>query len=173
MNSTYKKVLAVVLSAVLLLAMTAIAYAGATLTDDAAEESTAFEAVTGVIDEEVTDYEEETDYSLEDTTDEDVTDVIEYVRLGDVNINGEVDINDARYALRYAIGLDNENLVGYKELRMNLADFNQNGVLKANDARLILRYALNLPVIFGAESGEPVTTEIAREYFESITFVLA
>lgn len=58
---------------------------------------------------------------------------------GDVNGNGTIEVNDARLALRGAVGL--ETLDAQAEIR---ADYNKNGTVGVDDARLILRKAVGL-----------------------------
>ncbi len=59
--------------------------------------------------------------------------------IGDVNGDGIVGIEDARLALRGAVGL--ETLDAQAKIR---ADYNKNGALEVADARLILRKAVGL-----------------------------
>lgn len=64
---------------------------------------------------------------------------LKYVRKGDVNGNGTVDVNDARTVLRAAVGL--EKLSHDAEKR---ADTDGDGKVTVNDARTILREATGL-----------------------------
>ncbi len=64
---------------------------------------------------------------------------LKYVRKGDVDANGTVDVNDARTVLRAAVGL--EKLSPDAEKR---ADTDGNGKVTVNDARDILRTATGL-----------------------------
>ena len=57
--------------------------------------------------------------------------------LGDVNHDGDVKANDARFVLRFAAKLD-------EMIDEFLADWDGNGQIKANDARGILRYFAGL-----------------------------
>ncbi len=59
--------------------------------------------------------------------------------LGDVDGTGKIESNDARLALRAAVGLD--KLTGNQP---KAADADKNGKIEANDARLILRAAVGL-----------------------------
>lgn len=64
---------------------------------------------------------------------------LKYVRKGDVDANGTVDVNDARTVLRAAVGL--EKLSPDAEKR---ADTDGDGKVTVNDARDILRTATGL-----------------------------
>lgn len=64
---------------------------------------------------------------------------LKYVRKGDVDANGTVDVNDARTVLRAAVGL--EKLSSDAEKR---ADTDGDGKVTVNDARDILRTATGL-----------------------------
>ena len=68
-------------------------------------------------------------------------------RLGDVDVNGEVEPADARLALRYALKLE---LAPSRLYRM-IADVNGSGTIEPEDARLILRYSLKLEKKFPAQ----------------------
>ncbi len=59
--------------------------------------------------------------------------------LGDVNLNGLVEVADARLALRASVGL--ETFTGNK---FKAADTNKNGTIETSDARKILRAAVGL-----------------------------
>ena len=143
MTSNFKKVLAVVVSALLLVSMTCVAFA--VMDDDTLDI-----AVAAVADEETTYGEETTAAEVEK----------DLYLLGDIDLNGIVKANDARLALRLAADLS-INYDDQMDLRLFLADYNKNGSLKANDARFILRVAADLPVSFGFETfGEDGVTAI-------------
>lgn len=59
---------------------------------------------------------------------------------GDVNADGEVNANDARQIMRYAVKLDNIATY-FKKIR---SDVNKDGVVNAADARLALRMSVKL-----------------------------
>ena len=60
---------------------------------------------------------------------------------GDVDGNGEIEVTDARYALRAAVGLENYE-PGMREFLA--ADTDENGEIEVSDARNILRAAVGL-----------------------------
>ncbi|MBQ9507332.1 MAG: dockerin type I repeat-containing protein [Clostridia bacterium] len=62
---------------------------------------------------------------------------------GDVNANGSVGAEDARLALRIAVGLESSAQTGTTRYRR--ADLDGDGVVTASDARNILRMAVGLP----------------------------
>ena len=188
MSSNYKKILAVVLSAVMLLAMTGVAYAtldGDLLGNgDADEETTEIESI---IDEDTTAEEEsvivvptteevesvlddeETTAAEEESEVEDTTAAEEkkgYL-LGDVNLDGAVRANDARLALRLAADLPIE-YTDEMDIRLKAADYNRNGLVRANDARFILRVAADLDVVFGAETDPEAGTTAVYGYAECL-----
>lgn len=191
MSSNYKKVLAVVLSAVLLLAMTAVAYAtqDGFLKGNQAEGTTVEEEDEPIVDP-VVPVEPEEDTTDEDEPivdpapvepvddDEDATEaatseseVIEGTAylLGDVNVDGFVRSNDARWVLRMAAGLPLTDLetpnMAISEIA---ADYNRNGVIKANDARFILRVSADLDVTFGKETDPEADTTAVYDAAECL-----
>ena len=64
---------------------------------------------------------------------------LKYVRKGDVDGNGTVDVNDARTVLRAAVGLEKLD-----EQQKKAADINGDGKITVDDARTILREATGL-----------------------------
>ena len=69
-----------------------------------------------------------------------------YPAMGDIDNNGEVDVNDARTALRAAVGLE-ELTAG--SLSFLAADADKNGEIGVEDARMILRSAVGLEKLDG------------------------
>ena len=74
------------------------------------------------------------------------------VRRGDADMNGEVDVSDARKTLRYAVGLDIMTVGAVK-----ICDINGDGSVDVSDARAVLRHAVGLEII----NGDPL--ELADE----------
>jgi len=90
-------------------------------------------------------------------------------KLGDVNHDGRVNSIDARWALRYALGLSVCDGFDAK-----LADWDNDGKVKSGDARNILRYGLGLddyPEWYTAEndSTETPTELLAVDTSETLT----
>ncbi len=75
--------------------------------------------------------------------------------LGDVNLNGTVEVADAILAMRYAMGL-----VDLNEEQLYQCEVSGNGVYDLVDATLILRFAMNLIDGFPADP-EPIWPPIA------------
>ncbi len=67
--------------------------------------------------------------------------VSEY-KKGDMNNDGKVLANDARFALRVSAKLEN-----CSQLQLSAGDINKNGKIDASDARKILRFAASLDII--------------------------
>ena len=67
------------------------------------------------------------------------TDSVSLALLGDINCDGEVDVSDARLALRKAVGLDDLD-----QCRFHAADTNLDNEISVVDARTILRIAVQL-----------------------------
>ncbi|MBR5234554.1 MAG: dockerin type I repeat-containing protein [Clostridia bacterium] len=63
-------------------------------------------------------------------------------KKGDMNNDGKVLANDARYALRVSAMLEN-----CSQLQLSAGDINKNGKIEASDARKILRFAAHLDII--------------------------
>lgn len=63
----------------------------------------------------------------------------EELKLGDVDLNGNINSKDARLALRYALNID--KITGYS---LKTADVNFDDKITTSDARTILRFALKL-----------------------------
>lgn len=63
--------------------------------------------------------------------------------LGDANLDGEIDVNDAVHILRYAA-----RLIELNETELKAADANGDGVVDVNDAVMILRYLAKLITSF-------------------------
>ena len=61
------------------------------------------------------------------------------ILLGDVDMNGVVNANDALMLMRYTLGLIPESA-----LDIMAADYDENGTVNANDALAIFRRALGL-----------------------------
>ena len=74
------------------------------------------------------------------------------VLKGDVNDDGAVTAEDARLALRAAVGLD-RLIPGFP--RFTAADYNEDEALTAADARAILRLAVGLPPLDDADAPPP------------------
>ena len=64
---------------------------------------------------------------------------------GDVDCDGKVTTADARYILRYAVGLGNYDKVITNADIIKLADMDGNGKVEPADARMALRAAVGLP----------------------------
>lgn len=75
------------------------------------------------------------------------TDAGSYMLYGDIDVNGKVEVADARRALRFAIGLDP---LPRKELCAAI-DVDGDYYITVEDARYILRYALELDKSFPVE----------------------
>lgn len=58
--------------------------------------------------------------------------------LGDVNLDGVVNVNDATEIQKYSV-----ELVSFSELQFSLADFNNDGVVNVNDATEIQRFVVS------------------------------
>ena len=67
-------------------------------------------------------------------------------RKGDVDNDGIVTASDARFILRYSVGLGEEDGVINKENFTN-ADIDCNRVIEPEDARLVLRSSVGLPIV--------------------------
>lgn len=65
-------------------------------------------------------------------------------KVGDVDGDGKVTTADARYILRYAVGLGNYDKV-ITALTVEFADFDGNKTVEPADARMALRAAVGLP----------------------------
>lgn len=65
------------------------------------------------------------------------------VKLGDVDLDGQVKAGDARLALRYSVGLEKS----FSEKQVKAADVDRDGQVKAGDARTILRVSVGLDKI--------------------------
>ena len=65
-------------------------------------------------------------------------DINDDIIIGDLNKNGEVDVSDARIALRLAVGLDKELPEG---ITFEMVDVSLNDEIDTADARLILKSA--------------------------------
>lgn len=63
-------------------------------------------------------------------------------KKGDMNNDGKVQANDARYALRISAQLEK-----YTPVQLSAGDINKNGKIDASDARKILRFAASLDII--------------------------
>ena len=68
----------------------------------------------------------------------------EYI-YGDMNMNGRVETEDARIALRYALGLEKSP----SRLLLRIGDVNHTNAIDTEDARMILRRALGLETTLG------------------------
>lgn len=84
------------------------------------------------------------DYSVSSGTDCVFIDNVSYLgssdfELGDVNMDGTVNISDALLVVRYSMGIDS-----LSDEQLILADFNQNGSINMDDASLILRRAMSI-----------------------------
>lgn len=77
---------------------------------------------------------------------------------GDVNGDGIVSAEDARLALRAAVGLENLNADQKKA-----ADMNNDGEITAEDARDILNKAVESPEYYTVQTGDTLTA-IARKF---------
>ncbi len=73
-----------------------------------------------------------------------VSKVLPEYSLGDVNLDGKIDIKDARLLLRHAVGVE-----VLSNLQFMYADINGDGSIKIDDARRLLRVAVGLEVIEG------------------------
>lgn len=90
------------------------------------------------------------DYSVKETEKE--------PEKGDVNGDGLVSAEDARLALRAAVGLENLNAEQKKA-----ADMNNDGEITAEDARDILNKAVESPEFYTVQTGDTLTA-IARKF---------
>lgn len=90
------------------------------------------------------------DYSVKETEKE--------PENGDVNGDGLVSAEDARLALRAAVGLENLNAEQKKA-----ADMNNDGEVTAEDARDILNKAVESPEYYTVQTGDTLTA-IARKF---------
>lgn len=90
------------------------------------------------------------DYSVKETEKE--------PEKGDVNGDGLVSAEDARLALRAAVGLENLNAEQKKA-----ADMNNDGEITAEDARDILNKAVESPEYYTVQTGDTLTA-IARKF---------
>ncbi|MGI6744738.1 MAG: metallophosphoesterase [Acutalibacteraceae bacterium] len=70
-----------------------------------------------------------------------VSKVLPRYNLGDINLDGKININDARLLLRHAVGLE-----GLSNLQFMYADINGDGRINIDDARKLLRVAVGLEV---------------------------
>lgn len=66
------------------------------------------------------------------------------VKRGDADMNGEIEVGDARKVLRYAVRLDTPTAGAVK-----ICDVNGNGTVDVSDARAVLRHAVDLEKITG------------------------
>ena len=66
--------------------------------------------------------------------------------LGDVNVDGYVDSDDATLILKYDVGL-----IGEEDLNLVVADVNSDGYTDSDDATLILKYDVGLITVLPAD----------------------
>ena len=90
------------------------------------------------------------DYSVKETVKE--------LEKGDVNGDGIVSAEDARLALRAAVGLEKLN-----DTQKKAADMNNDGEVTAEDARDILNKAVESPEYYIVQTGDTLTA-IARKF---------
>ncbi len=79
-------------------------------------------------------------YAYTNATDVDLNDYY----YGDLNVDGGISVEDARIALRYAVGLESEP----SRILKKVGDVDGDGKISVKDARLILRYAIRLDNTF-------------------------
>ncbi len=84
----------------------------------------------------------------------------EPLRYGDLTLDGEVEVDDARYVLRASVGLENY-APGSDDFRR--ADADGNGEIEVSDARLVLRVSVGLQDYLPAELDYVSPNGYARE----------